>query len=298
MQDMRLTLGMPRCTILMNARAGLHKDTLTPEQMRELVNKLGIEAEILETDSEAHMCESIRRLQNGGVERLAVAGGDGTIHAAVQCLACTQTELAIIPQGTRNNFAHALGLPMEPEHALALLREGRVINVDLGKAHGTFFTEAAGVGLFADVLDAYGQANKSFWRGSFAILRIFFAARPKRLRLTIDGQLDAEKAVMCTVANGYRIGAGAPIAPGASVVDGKLDLVILGALSRLEIVRYYREIKQKGNVNLPKIRRMRAREVRIEAAIPLAMHVDDQVVGTTPAAIEVVPEALRVVVKA
>ena len=282
--------------LFMNAQAGLHKDTLSPERMRELIRELQLDVEVVATQCEDEMCSQLRELLRSGTPLVAVAGGDGTIHAAVQCLACTEAALAIIPQGTRNNFAHALGLPLKPEHSLALLREPHVTAVDLGKAFGTFFTEAAGVGVFADVLDAYGDVNKSFWRGLAAICKVWFSLRPKRLRLIIDGKLYAEKAIMCTVANGYRMGASAPIAPGASVVDGLLDVVILGPLSRWELGHYYREIKRRGNASLPKIARLTARHVRIEAAMSLAVHIDDHVAGRTPCTVEVVKGGLRVVV--
>src|SRR5690348_2598649 len=99
---------MQTCTILINENAGLHRDTATPDQLRELADKLQLEVEVVETKSEEHLCETIRSLMASGAECIGVAGGDGTIHAAVQCVACSETVLAIIPQGTRNNFAHAL----------------------------------------------------------------------------------------------------------------------------------------------------------------------------------------------
>jgi diacylglycerol kinase (ATP) len=151
--------------------------------------------------------------------------------------------------------------------------------------------------VFADILDAYGQTNKNFWRGLYAISRTFLNLRARRLRLTIDGVRVSERAVMCTVANAYRMGAGAPLAPGASVVDGLLDVVILGDLSRLELLAYYRAIRANRHLGLPKVQAMTAKSVRIEAALPLPVHVDDRVIGTAPVDIEIRPHCLRVVVK-
>jgi diacylglycerol kinase (ATP) len=102
---------------------------------------------------------------------------------------------------------------------------------------------------------------------------------------------------MCTVANSYRIGMGAAVAAGASVTDGFLDVVVFGDLTRTELIRYYRAIKTHAQFDLPKVSRHRAKEVRIEAARPLPLHVDDQVLGTTPALVRVVPRSLKVIVK-
>lgn len=285
------------CPILVNAQAGLHKDTATPQQMREVVADLGIGAEIVETTSVEHMCSTIQSLMKEGRGRIAVAGGDGTIHHAVQCLAGSDTALAILPQGTRNNFAHALNLPLQLRDSLRLIEDGITWNVDLGKIGKTFFTEAAGVGLFADALQAYGNSNKNFWRGIYAIYKIFFSLRSKRIRLTLDGVVISERAVMCTVANGYRIGAGVPIAPEASVTDGLLDVVILGDLTRFELLPYYLALKKQQHLALPKVVQMQASEVRIEAGLPLPVHADDQVLATTPVLIITEPRSLKVVVK-
>lgn len=285
------------CPILVNAQAGLNKETATPDQMRELVSELGVNAEVVETTSVEQMCATIGELLKEGAERIAVAGGDGTIHHAVQCLACSDTALVILPQGTRNNFAHALNLPLQLRDSLPLIEEGIAWDVDLGKIDKTFFTEAAGVGLFADALQAYGNSNKNFWRGIYAIYKIFFSLRSKRIRLTLDGVVISERAVMCTVANGYRIGAGVPIAPEASVTDGLLDVVILGDLTRFELLPYYLALKKQQHLALPKVVQMQAREVRIEAGLPLPVHADDQVLSTTPVLITTEPKSLKVVVK-
>jgi diacylglycerol kinase (ATP) len=288
---------MATCTIFTNAKAGLLAGPANADEMRKLVDSIGIDGEVVATNSEDEMCDSIRRLERDGAERVAVVGGDGTVRAAVQCLAGSKTALGIIPHGTHNNFAHALGLPLDVERALHVLRDGRVIEVDLGRVGDKFFTEAAGVGVFANILDTYGAANKNVWRGLYAILKTFFTLRARRLRLTIDGKVISERAVMCTVANSYRIGMGAPLAPGASVVDGVLDVVVLGDLTRFELIRYYRAVQANTHFALPKVSRLTATTVKIQAARPLPLHIDDQIVGTTPATIEIAPGKLKVIVK-
>src|SRR5690242_5715394 len=99
---------MPSCTIFTNSNAGILSGPTNADEMRKLVAKFGLDADVLDTGSEEEMCEAIRRLQGHGVQRVVVVGGDGTIHAAAQCLAGTETELGIIPHGTHNNFSHAL----------------------------------------------------------------------------------------------------------------------------------------------------------------------------------------------
>jgi YegS/Rv2252/BmrU family lipid kinase len=282
----------------MNARAGALHATASLDQLREMVRQIGLNAEVTGTGSPEEMRETIRFLVKEGVERVAVAGGDGTVALAVQELAHSPTILGIIPQGTANNFASALRLPLDLPAALRVLQDGVLRHVDLGKVGDRYFTEAAGVGLFADVLALYGSGtNKNLLRALYSALRVVFSLQAQRLRLILDGEPHVERAVMCTVANTYRMAYAVPVAPGAKVTDGELDVVIVGDLKRSELIPYYRAVRAQVHMNLPKVTTKRAREIRIESRRRMNVHCDDQVVGTTPVTITVQPRALKVLVE-
>jgi diacylglycerol kinase (ATP) len=285
-------------TILMNSRAGALHATAGLEQVRVMVREIGLEAEVVGTESAEEMCLTIRQLVKAGAGRIAVAGGDGTVALAVQELAHTPTVLGIIPQGTANNFATALRLPQDLPSALRVLLDGEVREVDLGKVYDRYFTEAAGVGLFADALALYGTGtNKAFFRAFWILLRLVLSLKAPRIRLSVDGDPHTERAVMCTVANTYRMGYAAALAPGAKITDGELDVVIVGDLTRGELFAYYRAIRAQMHLGLPKVSSLRAKEVTIMAGRRLNVHCDDQVVGTTPVTISAQPKALKVLVE-
>ncbi|MDQ3813821.1 MAG: hypothetical protein M3347_07700, partial [Armatimonadota bacterium] len=175
--------------------------------------------------------------------------------------------------------------------------DGVVREVSLGKVGDRYFTEAAGIGLFADALALYGEGtNKHFLRGLYAMTRILASFKAHRLHLDIDGDLHVERAVMCTVSNIYRMAQGIPVAPGAKLTDDELDVVIVGDLKRSEVISYYRAIRAQVHLNLPKIRTLKAKEIRIETRRPENVHCDDRIVGTTPVTITVQPRALKVMV--
>jgi diacylglycerol kinase (ATP) len=287
-----------RWTILVNQKAGALRVTADPQDVRCLAEEAGIDAEVVETASAEELRETVRRLLTRGVRQIAVSGGDGTVACAVQEMAYTPGVLGILPQGTANNFATALGLPREADAALRILRDGVVREVDLGKIGDRYFTEGAGVGLFADALAWFGSTgSKNPFRALFVLVRIILSLRARRIRLVFDGQPVAEHVVMCTVANSYRLGPGAPVAPQARVTDGKLDVVVIGDLGRLELFRYYQALRRKQHLSLPKVTSARASEIRIEARRPMRVHCDDQIVGVTPATITSHPRALKVVVE-
>lgn len=167
------------CFILLNANAGAFSASATNEQVETLAHEIGLDAQVNSTDSPEEMSATIRELVQQKADVIVVAGGDGTVALAVQEMAHTGSTLGILPQGTFNNFATALRLPQDLRSALRVLKEGEKREVDLGQvevaSHGKrYFTEAAGVGLFADALALYGKgSNKNFFKGLRAMVTAF-----------------------------------------------------------------------------------------------------------------------------
>lgn len=291
------------CFILLNANAGAFSASATTEQVEALCREIGLEARVLGTASPEEMCGKIRELVQEKAEVIAVAGGDGTVALAVQEIAGSGSTLGIIPQGTFNNFATALRLPQDLRSALRVLKEGEKRAVDLGQvevaSHGKrFFTEAAGVGLFADALALYGKgSNKNFFKGLRALVRLLASFRAHRLTLKIDGETQIERVTMCTVANTYRMAQGVAVAPDAKVTDGQLDVIVIGDLSPGEMLRYYRAFRAQTHLQLPKVSSYRATEIKISARRRLNVHCDDAFVGLTPATMTAQADAISVLVE-
>lgn len=286
-----------RVPLLLNEKAGALHSTAGPEQLIELARSSGVDLEVITTSSPADFRQKVRTLVERGEARIAVAGGDGTIHLAVQDVAHTETALGIIPQGTANNFASALHLPYELPAALRVLAEGNIKQVDLGKVNGEYFTESAGVGLFADALALYGRSNKNVFRALQAIIKIVLSLKASRVRLTIDGEQVEERSVMCIAANSYRMAYAVPIAPGAKVTDSLLDVVVFGDLRRSELIPYFRAVQAQLHTTLPKVKVMQGAVIKIESYRRMGVHCDDKIITRTPATIEVQPGALKVLVE-
>ena len=289
------------CAIILNAKAGALSPSVGVPQVQQMAEEIGLEAQVFAPTSIEEMMDMVRSHQGPGA-RIAVAGGDGTIARVVQELAHGETILGILPQGTFNNFATALRLPMDLPSALHVLKDGEVQEVSLGKietdeGHTRYFSESAGVGLFADALALYGEgSNKNFWRGFKAMARVVASFEARRLRLEVDGHVTAEKAVMCLVANTYRTAQAIPVAPTARLTDDELDVVIVGDLKRGELLKYYRAFRAQIHLKMPKVTTVRGARIRLESHKHLNVHCDDSILGNTPATITVQPRALKVLV--
>lgn len=283
--------------VFANKYAGTLARVRGESPLERFAREAGFEPEVIYTRSSTQLQRILREKVAQKVDRVAIAGGDGTIHAAVQVLAKTDTILGILPQGTANNFATALRLPMDLPGAFRTLAEGEEVSVDLGEANGEYFTEGAGVGLFADALAVAGCGRtKSLLRTLKTLLQLLITNRQYRLTLVVDGVPYTDEVLNVVAANTFCIGYNIPIAPNARLTDSMLDVVVIKALSRREWIPYLKAIRAQAHLGLPKVSEFKAREVEIRSRRSIAAHVDDRAWRRTPLKIRVQEQALRVMV--
>lgn len=184
-----------------------------------------------------------KRAKAGGFDRVVVAGGDGTVHRAVNGLAGLPPAppLGIIPLGTGNDFARTLGMPLDPFEAADAIESGRVRSLDCIAVSGdvtvTMINAATG-GFAGQVTTNLTDERKQSW-GPLAYLReaAEIAADPPIWAVTVrfdNGPPQTYEACNVVVANGRTSGGGIPIAPKANPEDGRLDVLIVKATEALD----------------------------------------------------------------
>jgi diacylglycerol kinase (ATP) len=331
--DRGIMQGAGRCLILANTRAGTllkreflaelsakgwrfrpfrrHRHTdasilpATLPMLAHLAAKNGLEADVEAVPSPAELPDLIRAAQSQGYTTIVAAGGDGTVRSVAQALVHSSLRLGILPLGTANNIAHALKIPFGLEEAMQALATGVEGHIDVGWIGSEFFLEGAGVGLFADAVQAFGTQEPR----PYQVLRLLRVLGPllwnlkgRTLGLKLDGVEQLEDVVMVTVANGAFLGEGMPLAPNAALTDGLFDVVIVGALSRMEMLRFALAVPRGEHLRLPKVRMAQAQTVEIRrihgAHRPLPVHADDHIAAHTPVRLDVLPGALRVMLPA
>lgn len=286
-----------RLLIFANRYAGTLQRMRGQTPLEMYARDAGFDPEIVYTNSGIHLRRELReRIQ--GVDRVVVAGGDGTIHSAIQVLANSGVALGILPQGTANNFARALRLPGDLPSAFRVLAEGEICEVSLGECEGEYFSEGAGVGIFADTLALSNSAGrtKSIARTLKVLLRLIVTNKPYRIQLTIDGERIVEDAFNVTIANSYTVGLNFPIAPHARLTDDFLDIILIGPLARGEWFKMFKAIRAQNHLEMPQVRALRGKHIHIDSRRPVRVHVDDRARKKTPVDVRIVPNALRVIV--
>ncbi len=220
----------------------------------------------------------------GGAGVIFAAGGDGTVRACAQALAGTLVPLAILPLGTANLAARALGVPAGLDAALATGFGGGERRIDLAVADQMTFAAMAGIGLDAAVVGATPQRFKDGlgWLAYAGAGLLRLPGRPSRFTVHLD---DAEPLVIearsVVAGNAGLLPGGFTLLPGAQLDDGLLDVGILGPASAVGWLRVAHRVVTGSRHDDRHLTRHRARQVRITADTELPREVDGEVI--TPA---------------
>jgi len=287
--------------LLVNPGGGRGRTGRHLERLRRLA--AGRALELVVSADVADLEAAGRRAAADGVDRLLVAGGDGTLHHALQGLAHHGCALAILPLGSGNDLAAALGIPRDLAAAFELALTGAARPIDLGRVAGRFFAGVAGVGFDSEV-NRYANRIRRL-RGPliypWAVVRTLRSFGAPTMRIEHDSGRFEGRAMFAAVANSGRYGGGMRIAPAARLDDGWLDLVIVREIPRRALLRVFPRVFRGGHVTHPAVELVRTRRLSVELDRRLTAYGDGEPlveIGTEPVAFEVAPAALRVVAPA
>lgn len=241
------------------------------------------------------------RAVDEGIERLVVAGGDGSLHLVIQALAGTGCELAVLPSGRGNDLAQSLGIPLGFADALELALAGPARAIDLGRAGGRWFGCYGGAGFDSEV-SRTADSHPRWWPDAatyvVAVVRTLVGFRPPRARVSWDGGSFEGEVMFVTACNAPFFGGGMKIAPAAEMADGELDLVIVRRVSKAALLRVFPRVYRGTHVLHPAIDIHRTRRATLALDPPGLLGCDGELVaelGAEPLVVESRPGALRVV---
>jgi YegS/Rv2252/BmrU family lipid kinase len=280
-------------------------DRIEP-RLREALGELQVERTRTARDGERIAREAVR----AGVDRLIVAGGDGTISEVVTGLLSAElgeyVQIGLLPLGTGGDLARTIGMPRDLDSALAAFSHGATRKLDAGrvrylgrdgKEKTSYFLNVASFGISGLVDDLVDRAPKalggtiSFLIGTLrSILRYQFP----EVSVRVDGASVHEgPLVLAATANGRFFGGGMQIAPRSQPDDGLFDVVIVAGLSRSGVLANLPSIYRGTHLSHPAVSVHRG--TRIEAVAPpgeVWMDIDGDALGTLPASIELLPRAI------
>lgn len=259
------------------ARWGADVATLVTESAREWIDELGEDTE----------------------RRVVLAGGDGTVHEAVNATD-VRPEIALIPAGRANNLARSLGIPVAPRDAARLAVDGTARRIDLIRAatasrqHVT--VEAVSVGFLAQARSHYRGENSAHVASALAAGAHAFAEfRPVRVRLRAPGVDHDLRVAQLFVANLPLCSFGLHVAPNADPTDELLDIVAIDAHGRLAIPPMIGGLLRARGVDGPSVHRWRVEHASIEVAGASPIIADTVDLGPGTLDLRVLPKDLPLV---
>lgn len=231
-----------------------------------------------------------------GEDRVVVVGGDGLVHHVAQELAGSSTALAVIGSGSGNDFARALGLPTGVPAAVEAALAPAIALDAIRCEHG-WATSVATLGFSATVNHLANRLPRAMRGARYSVATLVELPRLRHaaLRCTLDDGAPFEiEATLVAIANTAYFGGGMHIVPDADPTDGSLDLLTIGTVGRLTLLRHLRRIFSGSHIGHPSVATHRARRVRLEGEATAGVWADGELMGPLPVTFEVVPGALHV----
>jgi len=256
-----------------------------------------------------------------GVKLIIACGGDGTISEVANGILNSgkDVELGILPSGTGGDFRKTLEIPSQARAAAKVLRTGRTRRIDVGRVsfidnNGAevtrYFLGVASCGMSTKVIQRVKDggpdwlpANTPQWLGgriSFGASLIQSAMRsePTKVVIQIDDEHERRLSVVnLCIANARFFGGGMKIAPDAKLADGKFDVVSVGDLGTLQIMRNAPRLYFGSHLSMPEVSHTLARKVTLREATRdsvVRLEIDGELPGRLPATFQLIPEALKV----
>jgi len=255
---------------------------------------------VLDTASVADVHARSREAVDGGVARIVVIGGDGLAHHVTQAVAGSGTVLGVIPVGTGNDLAGALGLPTDPDEA-ARVALGPYRQLDLLRSTAGWALSVATTGFSATVNERAEAMRRPRGKARYSLATLLELPHLSAAELVLhceDGRHTAEhrvRAALVAVGNTAMFGGGMRICPDADPTDGLVDITVIEAVGRLDLMRHFGRVFRGTHVRHRAVTTLRARAVRIEpVGPPASVRADGEAWGQLPVRIEAVPAALRI----
>jgi diacylglycerol kinase (ATP) len=297
--------------VIVNPVAGASSTRRKWPIISKLLDRIGLPFDFEYTEGVGHAIELARIAASDGYRYLVAVGGDGTVNEVANGILhstnAATTALGIVSTGTGSDFIRSVGISRDYATACSTLTSSRRLSIDVGvieyqrqgQTLKRFFINAAGVGFDAAVVKETERLPK-FFGGTIpyvaGMLRTLFSYRNKPVVIRVGDEVESHRVLNVAVANGGYMGGGMHIAPQAELGDNLLDVVVIGDMGKLELLKEFPKVYKGTHVTLPKVRMKKGTNVTIESSEAVLVYADGELLGECPASFRVVPGALSIVV--
>lgn len=284
--------------LVVNESAGKGKALYLANQFSKLLVNSNQEFTLIHETSHEKTIEKLKSsLSTNSYKKVIAIGGDGLVNLCLQYLARSGITLGVIPAGTGNDFARAVGVNgLSVNKIFDLYTKSDPAEIDLGlvksQSSERWFVQVLSTGFDAEV---NSRANKIRWpkgksKYTIATVRTLARFRPITYEIEIDGHKFSQSAMLFTIANGETYGGGMRICPGASNSDGFFELLLVKPVSRFVLLTIFPKVFKGNHIPHQKIDTYRAKVVKISAST--SSYADGEYVANLPITVTNVGNAL------
>jgi YegS/Rv2252/BmrU family lipid kinase len=301
----------PKVKIILNPMADMGNAWKVSNDLRPMITEYG-NADWSGTVYPTHATELAKQAGEQGYERIIAMGGDGTVHEVVngimQLPEGRRPSLGVVPVGSGNDFAHAVGVPMESDRALACALNGTPASIDLGlmideHGHKEYFDNTLGIGFDAVVTIRSHRLPvvRGFLMYLTAVVQTIILNHDPALMQIDTGDKQWEQSnLMLTMCNGPREGGGFMVAPDAKLDDGLFHYAMIKKVSRPMMFRLIPEVMRGTHGRFKPVLLGTCRRMNVKADRPLYIHADGEILTSFGSnlrqlSFELLPGALKVV---
>ena len=292
---------------VVNSMAGNGKGRKVWNRIEPLLQYRQIRYRVEFSENASHAANIVRRLAAQESEQtvLVVVGGDGTLQSVIPELIGGAMPVGMIPAGSGNDFARALGIPLRPVKALEYLLDGELHAIDIAQTGNKCCVTVIGIGIDGKVAQTVNESGYKKWFNVLRLGRLIYVVsllqvlsqyRTHSVKLIVDGKEQTFSGVwLIAVANFPNYGGGMRICPGASCSDGVFDICVVHGISRLEFLRIFPQVFAGKHIVHSGVSMLRGKEVKVVSSSPMVAHGDGEVIGHTPMEITMLKDAVRVI---
>jgi len=281
----------------------------------KVLSDAGFEFEAELTEYTGHAAELTRKALKHGYKTIMSVGGDGTMNEVVNGffdndrLVDENSRLVVFSRGTGCDFVRTLGINKNIEDLLDILKRNREKQIDVGRLNlvcadgnmpARYFLNIADIGIGAETADRVNKNSKrlsgflSFMLGTLSTVVLY---KNKNFEVVIDDEVYLNGIMNSViVANGKYFGGGMMVAPDAVMDDGVFDIIILGNLSKPDIIKSFPLIYKGKHMNHPKLKYYRGSKVKVTSGGKGLIEVDGEIPGRADAVFELLPKALKILI--
>ena len=297
--------------VIVNPVAGAKTTYRKWPVINELLQSGGMSFEYQYTEGTGHAIELAREATASGYQFVVAVGGDGTVNEVangiLQARDSSEATIGIISTGTGGDFIRTAGITRDYIKASSCLHGAERRMIDVGVVDFTknnqpsrrYFINSAGVGFDAQAIEAASRLPKIFGGTVpyvLGLLKSVISYRNKLLEVCFNDRCEQRKVLTMVMANGCYFGGGMCIAPNADIYDGVFDVVCVGDVGKIDLLKTFPKIYKGTHITHPLVKIERSSHVEIKSADKVFIEADGEFLGECPASLRIIPAALSLAI--